>query len=265
MRMSIRHGHGYKHRMRLIKSLPDRMVAMEREIPRRLAMRLDSMLKSEATNVADVYPNNLRVTSFDMPQMDNVFGTWMDVSGVKVTLRTSDAQRMIIKVKAKSRDGVADPGALVLENRGPWTMETLPYEPHPKDAKMTSTMVSRREVVAVASRRSAERESVDRELEIIGVKPHRASPVLLSRKVTYDVVQEVAMIEYGIGDVHRTHLRPAMQELRKSGVRAEMRRLSQWYSAYANSEWKKAKSTPRGSSKNVRHLKAFQDIILGKS
>lgn len=108
----------------------------------------------------------------------------------------------------------------ILEEYSPWTTETLPVQPDPKIADITSRRVSERVVEKVRRLRERDRPAWRRKLNEAGVRDTRKEQVVRATRrmrATPDMAFESFRLEFGLGVGARPHWRPAILKLASRG------------------------------------------------
>jgi hypothetical protein len=166
---------------KLVSQLTERVEAIIENLPAEVAEEFLRELEGKAPDDIEGYPKMLQIRKLDLKDVDSVVGVVAPGYAHSMRLRGADVQRTILYIKPKVIRGESDPSAVVLSRRNPWTMETLPYEPHRSQASITSRRVSVREAQKIQRMRLSERAIVDRELRALGTRVERAHPQLLTR------------------------------------------------------------------------------------
>jgi len=127
----------------------------------------------------------------------------------------------VIYVEAKSNLMRSVPvETALLEEFSPWTVETLPYAPDPKTAKVISRRVSTREVVQVRQMRLRDKPTWRRRMVVAGIK--MAGSGLQPRPGGMEAIPDVAFeslrLEFGLGgEPSKPHWRRAVLQLALRG------------------------------------------------
>ena len=155
--------------------------------------------------------------------------------GVAYSLRISpkaekvtsiNAKKTILYVKPRaSRLVPPKPEILILRNYGPWTVDTLPFQPTKRDAVIYSRRVRAKEADAVAKKQQDSKmaRKVRTLLDRAGVPPPKADLKLKTPPVIRaipDVAFEGLRMEFGYGDRDKVpHWRPALRYLKLAGMK----------------------------------------------
>lgn len=113
--------------------------------------------------------------------------------------------------------------ASILAKHSPWTLDTLPFYPSRKDAKIISRRATEREVQQTQRARDKDRKQWRRALLQLGVRVAAKKQVKAARlgKAVTDVAFEGARLELGLGGTKAIpHWRPAVRALLKSGMKS---------------------------------------------
>jgi hypothetical protein len=246
----------------LVKELPLRVEAIISHFPDEIAELVYTELRKNAPKGIQNYPKMLKLRKIDVPGVDSTVGIVVPGYEHSYRLRMSDVKDTVLYVKPKEYKGrPMDPGAMVLARRNPWTMATLPYEPHRRDASIRSRKVSMREVNKIGAQRKADLPQVKNELKEAGVEMKRLHGALIQRRVTRDIAFEVLRKEFGINTKHQAHWRPAIRAARRRYVTKVLKKLVRWLTVPSERRWKTEVVTQQEKASTVRRIKGFQDHI----
>jgi hypothetical protein len=205
-----------------------RLPAIEGYVAQQAAeyVRRDILNRVHGTELEGVYRRGLTVARV---------GGVNPQKGIAYTLRVNPKADRITPVEAKraiifviSRSSVLVPPlpeVMILQNHGPWTTDTLPFVPPPRNAKLFYRSVSAKEATAVTSKQKdpIQRRKIQSLLDRIGFRPPRAdlkvktSPVITA---VPDVAYQGLRTEFGLGGTEKLpHWRPALRDLRVAGVK----------------------------------------------
>lgn len=107
----------------------------------------------------------------------------------------------------------------VLAQHSPWTMDTLPFFPSRRHAKVISREVRRSEIEHIIEDRKKDQGMWKVELERLGVRPKVKLVIPPKARVLPDVAFEALRIEFGLaGKDSRSHWRPALRLLASQGI-----------------------------------------------
>jgi hypothetical protein len=210
------------------------------------------------------YPDMLMAVRFDAMAGNAIAGVVPDEAMMTHRLRPSDTKRTVLYVYPKMVRGRAtSPAAALLMRHNPWTMDTLPYEPTKREARMVSRFVSENEVKAIEKQRNDEMAGVKEELaQIIGQLKPRAKATL-DRRVVRDIAFEVLRHEFGVPPVMgRAHWRPAIRAAQQRTA-ALLSRMAPWFMDPSNREWMRSGTIPAGNGKLMGAVVEFQDALIG--
>lgn len=251
--------------VRLAHEWEKRIAAIVRAMATETANNVLLEVKMRAPDGIPGYPEMLVALSFDAPSGMAVAGVVPEIE-LSHRLTTADVKRAVVYViptLVKATGRALSPAAALLMRHNPWTMDTLPYEPTKREARLVSRFVSEKEVKAVEAARNAEIDKVKEELsKIIGqLRPH--GKVALDRRVERDIAFEVLRNEFGVPPIMgRAHWRPAIRVAQRDSLRM-MESMAGWFDDPRNSEWKKVKNLSPGSGKLISAAIAFQDVLIG--
>lgn len=144
-------------------------------------------------------------------------------------VRKLDVAKTVIYIRAKKRLTRADPAVQLLEDKGPWTADTIPFWPSKKEATVIQRKVTKREADRVAKEQTAKASGIRRQMLEAGrrIKPKKiGAPGQLGRKgkAVPDVAMQALELEFG-GEgkrskpVFRRMLRAAKKSIRRLPMR----------------------------------------------
>lgn len=138
-------------------------------------------------------------------------------------VRKIDAASTVIYVRSKRRLAKASEAVRVLERNNPWTLDTLPFSPSGKEARLISKKVSKQAAARVARRLKRDKPFWSAELQRAGKKEVRKDRRLTraaSAKPRPEAAFPAIGLEFGIGRVARPHWRPAILPFTRNPTRA---------------------------------------------
>lgn len=221
---------------------------------------LDDVVALAPKNEIDGYPKMLGLYGIPSGSGATVVGVMPPGWAFSQRLREADVDRTILWVKPVVRRGeTVSEGAAVLSKYNPWTMESLPWVPDRREASMVSQRVHTWEVDAVRRDRARDRAGVVSELVEMGVKVRPDGEVALGRRVTRDVMFEVARIEFGYDRQGIAHWRPAVWGVPRSVARRS-RALFEWLVS-DDLGYSSGVAVGAGRASSVKSVQKFQRMI----
>lgn len=106
----------------------------------------------------------------------------------------------------------------VLEKFGPFTVETMPYVPSPREAQVVAERATPDRVARVRERNYAEANVVTSQLLQLGVEYDPRLAVYKKLKVIEDLEAMALGMEFGLVDGGKPHWRPAIRFANRRGV-----------------------------------------------
>lgn len=264
MRLIIKEQVLNTHTWKVIKQLNSRVEAVMRELPIDVARMVFGDLKVSSPSGIDGYPDMLELRAYRKSGYTSVTGIVAPKSAYRYSLRMQDVGDTVVHVVPRVVNGQSDPGATALAKYNPWTMETLPYEPTAKQARLVSRKATKGEVARVVLGLKSNMNSILEELKAAGIpEPKRTHQVLLGRKVERDIGFEVVRREFGIGDRHNAHWRPAIGRARKVYLDQLMKRkFVRWLAVPSEMRWKKP-SVLKTDNRPLQFFDGFQKLVAG--
>lgn len=215
--------------MRLVKDFKPRFKTLMRWVPYWLAKT--SMEEVEAGiphgGAHQTYRRSIRLTEVSGTGGTGAFAIQSEAKAAGV--KSIDPARVVIYVRPRKTRLVKVPRVVkLLQRHSPWTLETIPFLPTQKEARVVSRKVSLQEVEAVEAARRADESVWRRGLKECGVRDTRHRKQLAVSKAigkhVPDVAFEALRLEFGMGGVDAApHWKPAIRSLR-SRMRALPRR-----------------------------------------
>lgn len=253
---------------RLVQELPERLRAFKRMI---MWYAADYVLTSVLGKVPKQpqyagITDNLSIA--EVASREPSFAVHVRTRSKKV--RKIDSAKTVIYVRAK-KSLTRPPNTVVkvLEDMGPWTMDTIPFWPSSKNAVVIQRKVRKQEADNVAAMQKRQLASVKRELARLGKRP--ISKKKDSRIKRGKAIQDVAMIalnlEFGDGDSRSIPAwRTSILDLATQTKHA-MRDYPQIKAAISDPNNRKWKSWPRVKDKigrtQVKSYVGFMKKITG--
>lgn len=263
MELTVREKPYNRQTYKLINELPERYAKIIESLPSASAELLRAMIEKEAPkNLVPDYPDFLKVYEYVIQGSDYSAGVVAPGYAHAVRVTGKEATHTVIFVKAKRpADREPDPGALLLEENGPWTVASLPYEPDRFSASMKARRERQVDVQNLEAQRLRDRrDGLDNKLIALGYRLDRPDTQSLVRKVSFDIAHAVLRAEYGLGDVKKAHWRPAVRKLRSLGIRGVLKDMQKWL-APNDATWKRGVPVKAGQQKDVKRVQDFQDRV----
>ena len=152
------------------------------------------------------------------------------------SIPTSDEPTTVMYVSAKTNLMTKVPRSVrILEEHGPWTVDTLPYQPDLKFATVVSRKANPRTVAKVRRMRHRDRAVWRRKMNDAGLREIRKGARLQANrrmKSVPDVAFESVRLEFGLGGAaSHPHWRPAILKLAVRGLTGMIARNPQFSKA----------------------------------
>lgn len=112
-----------------------------------------------------------------------------------------------------------DPTRIILEKYGPWTIETIPFVPSPRQAQVVLKTVSPAQMKAVQAQNQFNSKSISVLMDRLGVVFQNRTDVYEELRVIRDFEVDAIAWEYGVRDGGRPHWRPSLRWLKTQGVK----------------------------------------------
>ena len=136
-------------------------------------------------------------------------------------IKKTDASRTVIYIKVKKMQGAPDPALKILEDMGPWTMDTIPFWPDKGKATVTQRKVSARETKRVSVRQKKQKAKIRRDLTKTGKQLPAKDKLKVSskNKAVPDVGMAALDLEFGSeGKRAKPLWRQSLRAIRGAGM-----------------------------------------------
>lgn len=137
-------------------------------------------------------------------------------------VRKVDVPKTVIYVRAKKRLNRPDPAVQILEDRGPWTADTIPFWPSKRQATIIQRKVTKREADKVAKVQKPKLRGVRKDLLEVGKRTKLRKPgdpgwVKRKGKAIPEVAMQALDMEFGAdGGPSRPVFRRTINRVAKS-------------------------------------------------
>lgn len=253
----------------LVNELDDRIASIIEWFPYLVAEATLEDIVSLAPRDIPKYPKMLGIRQLTLKGIDNTIGILASGYSYSHRLSAGDERETLLFVKAVRRmnpdtgKNEASKSALLLAKYSPWTMSTLPFEPHRALASIRAIRASEREVKKIEAMRQKDLPQVRKLLEKEGAKL-RSPGERIGRRVTRDIGFEVLRREFGIQARHKAHWRPALRMARTSHVDATMKKLVRWLSVPSERRWKQHLVIRQEQASAATRIRRFQAAVAAK-
>jgi hypothetical protein len=203
-----------KRTLQMVQQLPKRLTFLRKWVPYLMAKEtleavLDNLPTSKETKT---YRDSLRVVRVAGGD-EYAIQADMTHAGVEEV----DTARTVVYVRVrKRRMAGAPPQIAILQKYSPWTLDTIPFVPSQKEARVVSRKVGAAEVKAVAEQRREDEQKWRAELARVGSKTSKKNKLPLPKTPGHpipDVAFQAIRQEFGLGGVKaQPHWRPAIRE-----------------------------------------------------
>lgn len=193
----------------------------------------------------DAYRESLELAQIPVGSQEDAFAIYSNPKAQKV--RKVDGRRTLLYVRPKRRSRKVPPEVLVLESYGPWTLDTLPFKPNPKDAALISRKVPYREVLRISEllrRRRPEWKKALNELGIRQLRTNQGIAIPKGLEAIPDVALDGIKLEFGLGTKAKAHWRPMLLGLQKRGLREMLKQQKELTFVLIKSEFQRWSKWP---------------------
>ena len=247
--LSITETPSKRNNFRHIRELEERKNSLLRSVPYAIANSVYEDLIRNIPNKGDYKELKDKLTLSEVGVgKQGAFSVYISTKGRSV--KKTDASRTAIYVRVKKKR-TKDLAIQILEDRGPWTMDTIPFWPDKGEAIIVQRKVTAREIDVIAKRQEKVKSKIRRELTRVGTRIPTNKKMKVSRK--NKAVPDLAMLALdlefgGEGTRSKPVWRQALKRARSSGVqslgKSEPHIRDAWYRPNSKSwkNWPKTKS-----------------------
>lgn len=244
----------FKDGQRLVKDWQARARAVERQFLYRAAKKVYDEVRDALPGTAAPLRDSLclaRITGLQ----DNAYGYAIHSKARGQAIGQSDVSTTVLYVEPKSTAMKATPEAVkILIDYGPWTLETLPYQPGARDAVIISRQVSREAVTRVDRDRRKDRTKWKAAMDKAGIREVSKTGRLRLQQRTKalpDTEFESVRLEFGLGGMSVPHWRPAITQLALRGGAGMIARKREFTRAMTDPNFTAWKKWPRNVAARV--------------
>jgi hypothetical protein len=139
-------------------------------------------------------------------------------------VRKIDVPKTVIYVRAKKLLNKPDPAVMLLEDKGPWTADTIPFWPSKREASVVQRKVTKKEADKVAKMQKPNMGKIRAELLDMGRRVKKKKPgdpghIKRGSKAIPDVAMQALDLEFGTaGGPSRPVFRKTIRRIKK-GIR----------------------------------------------
>ncbi len=112
-----------------------------------------------------------------------------------------------------------DPAFLILEQMGPWTVDTLPFLPSSRQGQVVSKTVSEKDVVAIREANFSNSSQLSSKMVRFGLSFDERDKVHRDLRIVRDIEVQALAIEFGMAKQSKAHWRPSLRWIKKNAIR----------------------------------------------
>jgi hypothetical protein len=190
------------------KELEERFASLQRTVSYLSAKAAYDKLMSDIPGGSEYKDlrKSLRISEIGVGDKGGAYSVHVPSRGRRI--RKMDVGKTVIYVRAKKRLSRPDAGVKILEDKGPWTADTIPFWPNKKEATVVQRKVTKKEADKVAKAQKGKEAEVRAALAEVGrrIKPKKpGGPGQVKRggKAIPDVGMQALELEFG-GDGKRS-------------------------------------------------------------
>lgn len=257
--------HSGKAILEYFKQIKDRGAAFKRQFLYAAATDLHELVvdKIPKDKKYGVLAKSLKVGELKNKD-SSVFAVFIDnkAKGIKKV----DTQNTVVYIRPRRVQDRIKKEIKLLSDRGPWTVDTIPFWPSRKDAVVIQRKVGRRIVEKISKMQAAQKDKVHRELQLLGQKNvdnaiTKKNSDFKKAKAIPDVAYEMLTLEFGGGKERgKAMWRTSLLELKPSKMKSVMKRYRQIEQTMLDPRYKNYKKWPAtGSSNRIKsaEIKSF--------
>ena len=168
----------------------------------------------------------------------------------------------ILYVKAKRIQARIPQEIVILEDYGPWTIDTIPTWPNPRYARVITRSVRPQIVKRTRDERKADQHEWEAEFANTVVRRGRKLKVNAVRKVVPDVAFESLKYEFGIGAPPKPHWRPALINAKDpASLRTLAKKVGPLLTDPSNRKWSQRPTAGSVNVSKIGKLVPFQKTL----
>lgn len=151
---------------------------------------------------------------------------------------------------------------VILEEYGPWTIDTIPTWPNPRYARVITRKVRPQIVKRTRKEREDDRREWEAEFANTQARRGRKLKVNAVRKVIPDVAFESLKYEFGIGAPPKPHWRPALIRAKDpTSLRAVAKKVGPMLTDPTNQKWSQRPTAGSVGVSKIGNLVPFQKTL----
>jgi len=245
-----------------LAELPERIPVFLQQLVRNVATEALEVLLQHAPSDIEKYPDILAVRQLPSKDGWEIVGVLPESWVFTKRMRSVDVPRSVLYVDPKMHRGVAkDEGAALLARHNPWTLQTLPYEPSKKAARIFVRQAQERQVRVIEEERKRDLPAIKTHLRELGVQYLPRTTSLLVNRVTVDLAYEVMRREFGTNTKPVPHWRPMFSASKKL-LKREYLRLAKDLINPNSGKFQSIKGIDMARPIALKRVQGFQDMIV---
>lgn len=256
--------------MLLVKSWPKRTEAMKAEFTREAAesTRKDLLQRLPTGALSKAYKKGLKTSEVTgTTRGAKAHALHLEVKASRVN--SSDATKTVFDIKQKLGPMRPSKAVLVLQKYNPWTLDTLPFKPSDKVARVLKRSATDREVDRIRKARKRDQPRWRAELAVAGAASLKTKAgTHKEMKAVPDIAHDALREEFSLGGVGgKAHWRPALIKLARKTIPKQASQKGKFDKVMSdphNKDWLGWPGSSKGKKIPLKYLdrfKGFQDKL----
>jgi hypothetical protein len=146
---------------------------------------------------------------------------WAIVSSAKPLGNAKyDPKTSVFKVVSRFDNVENDPVRVILDELGPWTVDTIPFVPSPRAGQIVMTQESEEKVKAIQEQNFRQGQTTKSAMITHGIPFEPRHTVYQKLRVIEDIELQALRIEFGLAEKSKAHWRPSLRWIKRQGIEA---------------------------------------------
>lgn len=260
IQFDIRPLKGTSQAMRMISQWNIRAEGMMRRVAHGIAKGAEAEVLDRLPEAAVGLKKSLRVREITGLKEGHGYALMSLVQPKEVEEINGDTE--ILYVQAKRIQARIPQEIVILEDYGPWTIDTIPTWPNPRYARVITRTVRPQIVKRTREERKADQREWEAEFANTVVRRGRKLKVNAVRKAVPDVAFESLKYEFGIGAPPKPHWRPALINAKSpASLRALAKKVGPILTDPTNRKWSQRPTAGSVNVSKIGKLVPFQKTL----
>lgn len=221
MQIKIVPNKNWKEASQFMLDLPARLEWFQFEFGKRIANMYRQMILDDTSSSKVRIPDyKKRLVVAEMRDQGEKY--WFAVTVKSVPYKSTDltSDTTILKVVSRfPNERKNDPISAILQEYGPWTVDTIPYIPSNRWAVVVAQKASKQHVESVRQTIKNKLREIQTDMHIYGIEFELRVKVAQSLKIVEDLEKVINEMEFGFGPRYNPSWTKSMRRLTTAGIR----------------------------------------------